>query len=253
MQTHIGMGSSSCICPDQWKDARNPNYAYQLYYLYANIATLNKLRRAKGLNLFSLRPHCGESGDPRHLGAAYLLAESINHGIELRNSIALRYLYYLDQVGLSVSPLSNEFLFLKLAENPFPKLFRTGLNVTLSTDDPLLFHLTSQPLIEEYVTSRASYGLSMIDMAEISRNSILMSGFSHERKTEMLGEGYDQLGPQRNNADYTNVPRIRETFRWQQLEAEWTYFDAMTTGSADELFVKSARTHASMTAAEGSY
>ena len=75
----------------------------------------------------------------------------------------------------------------------------------------------------------------------------------HGALRSLLGEGYAQLGPQRNNADYTNVPRIRETFRWQQLEAEWTYFDAMTTGSADELFVKSARTHASMTAAQGSY
>ena len=52
------------------------------------------------------------------------------------------------QVGLSVSPLSNNFLFRKMHQNPFPKLFKRGLNVTLSTDDPLLFHMSDDALLE---------------------------------------------------------------------------------------------------------
>ena len=36
-------------------------------------------------------------------------------------------------------------------EQPFYDLFRRGLNVSLSTDDPMLFHMSSDPLLEEYV------------------------------------------------------------------------------------------------------
>ena len=53
-----------------------------------------------------------------HLAATYLLCESINHGINLAKQVSLQYLYYLDQVGLSVAPLSNNFLFTKMKDNP---------------------------------------------------------------------------------------------------------------------------------------
>ena len=75
----------------------------------------------------------------------------VSHGIQLSFSPPLQYLYYLDQVGCAVSPISNNFLFKKLSDNPFYDLFRRGLNVSLSTDDPMLFHMSSDPLLEEYV------------------------------------------------------------------------------------------------------
>ena len=53
-----------------------------------------------------------------------------------------------------MAPTSNDFLFLKLSNNPFYKFFSHGMNVTLSTDDPLLFHLSKEPLLEEYVAQR---------------------------------------------------------------------------------------------------
>ena len=53
-----------------------------------------------------------------------------------------RYLYFLAQVPIAVSPLSNNVLFLDIKLNPFPVFFRRGLNVSLSTDDPLQFHYT---------------------------------------------------------------------------------------------------------------
>ena len=49
-----------------------------------------------------------------------------------------------------MSPLSNNRLFLDLNKNPFPKYFQQGMNVSLSTDDPLMFHRTKDPLVEEY-------------------------------------------------------------------------------------------------------
>ena len=59
---------------------------------------LNRLREARGLGAFSLRPHAGEAGDIDHLAATFLAAENIAHGINLRRSPSLQYLYYLSQV-----------------------------------------------------------------------------------------------------------------------------------------------------------
>lgn len=72
--------------------------------------------------------------------------------------------FVVEQIGLSISPLSNNFLFRKIAENPFQKFFRRGLNVTLSTDDPLLFHMSDDALLEEYSVARATFDLSMTDL-----------------------------------------------------------------------------------------
>jgi len=48
--------------PDKWTYDTNPPYAYYMYYMYANILMLNKVRADKGLNTFQFRPHCGEAG-----------------------------------------------------------------------------------------------------------------------------------------------------------------------------------------------
>lgn len=66
------------------------------------------------------------------------------------------------QIGLSMSPLSNNSLFLDYHRNPFPMFFSRGLNVSLSTDDPLQIHLTKEPLVEEYSIA-AQVGLSKLD------------------------------------------------------------------------------------------
>lgn len=54
------------------------------------------------------------------------------------------------QIGLAMSPLSNNSLFIDYHRNPLPTFFLRGLNVSLSTDDPLQIHLTKEPLVEEY-------------------------------------------------------------------------------------------------------
>ena len=41
-----------------------------------------------------------------------------------------------------MSPLSNNALFLAYERNPVIDFFKAGLNVSLSTDDPLQFHFT---------------------------------------------------------------------------------------------------------------
>lgn len=50
--------------PTEWDLKHNPAYSYYAYYTYANLYTLNKLREARGLNTFSLRPHAGGTSPP---------------------------------------------------------------------------------------------------------------------------------------------------------------------------------------------
>ena len=45
--------------PAQWDLKHNPAYNYYCFYIYANLYILNKLREARGLNTFALRPHAG--------------------------------------------------------------------------------------------------------------------------------------------------------------------------------------------------
>ena len=90
----------SCTRPSKWNQGKNPAYCWQLYFLWANIEIINKLREAKGLNTFAFRPHAGETGNVMHLAASYMLCTSINHGVNLENQVSLQYLYYLDQVSI---------------------------------------------------------------------------------------------------------------------------------------------------------
>eukprot|EP00794_Sanderia_malayensis_P011005 gene11005-12168_t len=206
--------------PQNWTDGNNPPYAYYLYYMYSNMVVLNHLRRERGFNTFNLRPHCGEAGPVHHLVTAFMLAENISHGLLLRKIPALQYLYYLAQIGIAMSPLSNNSLFLNYHRNPLPEYHARGLLVSLSTDDPLQFHFTKEPLMEEYSIAAQVWKLSQTDMCELARNSVLMSGFEDKVKSHWLGEGFMLEGQAGNDVSKTNVPDIRVSFRHETLVEE---------------------------------
>lgn len=208
------------VTPDQWNDDENPPYAYYIYYMYANMTVLNHFRAERGMNTFVLRPHCGEAGPVQHLVCGYLMAENISHGLLLRKVPVLQYLYYLAQIGIAMSPLSNNSLFLNYDRNPFPEYLARGLVVSLSTDDPLQFHYTKEPLMEEYSIAAQVWKLSSCDMCELARNSVLMSGFPHKMKQHWLGPNYTREGVAGNDITRTNVPDIRVAFRYESLVDE---------------------------------
>lgn len=73
------------------------------------------------------------------------------------------------QIGLAMSPLSNNSLFLDYHRNPFPMFFQRGLNVSLSSDDPLQIHLTKEALVEEYsVAAKVYLFLPLFFIAKLS-------------------------------------------------------------------------------------
>ena len=203
-----------------WNTKQNPPYSYWLYYLFANMASLNVWRKQRGFNTFVLRPHCGEAGDTGHLEAAALCCHSISHGLTLRKVPILQYVFYLDQIGIAMSPLSNNALFLAYERNPFHAYFKRGLNVSLSTDDPLQFAFTKEPLIEEYAVAAQIYKLSSIDMCELAKNSVIQSGYEHSVKQRWLGQNYLMPGVAGNDVAKCNVPDLRAEYRHETWKEE---------------------------------
>ncbi|XP_052008961.1 AMP deaminase 3-like isoform X1 [Xyrauchen texanus] len=209
--------------PEVWTQEENPPYTYYLFHMYANIMVLNNLRKEHGLNTFQFRPHCGEAGSITHLVSAFLTADNISHGLNLKKSPVLQYLYYLAQVPIAMSPLSNNSLFLEYSKNPLREFLQKGLCVSLSTDDPLQFHYTKEALMEEYAIAAQLWKLSTCDLCEIARNSVLQSGLSHQEKKHFLGENYLEDGTEGNDIRMTNVAHIRMAYRLETLCNELSF------------------------------
>lgn len=206
--------------PDEWSWHENPPYSYYIYYMYANITVLNQLRKERGLNTFTFRPHCGEAGPVQHLVSAFMMCESISHGLLLRKAPVIQYLYYLTQMGIAMSPLSNNSLFLDYNRSPLPDYLARGLNISISTDDPLQFHFTKEPLMEEYSIATQVWKLSSCDMCELARNSVTQGGFSNEVKRYWLGNNHEREGVAGNDITCSNVPDIRVSYRHETLIEE---------------------------------
>ncbi|KAL3624059.1 hypothetical protein CASFOL_032875 [Castilleja foliolosa] len=122
--------------------------------------------------------------------------------------------------------MSNNSLFLDYHRNPFPMFFQRGLNVSLSTDDPLQIHLTKEPLV---------WKLSSCDLCEIARNSVYQSGFTHAAKAHWLRDDYFKRGPGGNVIHKTNVPNTRIAFRHETWMAEMQYVYAGRTRLPEEV------------------
>lgn len=206
--------------PDEWSWHENPPYAYYIYYTYANITVLNQLRKERGLNTFNFRPHCGEAGAIQHLVVAFMTCESISHGLLLRKAPVIQYLYYLSQMGIAMSPLSNNSLFLAYNRSPLPDYLARGLNISISSDDPLQFHFTKEPLMEEYSIASQVWKLSSCDMCELARNSVQQGGFCEHTKNHWLGPNHLREGVAGNDITRTNVPDIRVSYRYETLIEE---------------------------------
>ncbi|KAI5462934.1 hypothetical protein BGZ63DRAFT_422345 [Mariannaea sp. PMI_226] len=239
--------------PKVWDTKQNPPYSYWIYYLFSNLVSLNHWRKKRGFNTFVLRPHCGEAGDSEHLAVAALCCHSISHGLLLRKVPLLQYVFYLEQIGIAMSPLSNNALFLAYERNPFHQYFKRGLNVSLSTDDPLQFAFTKEPLIEEYAVAAQIYKLSPVDMCELAKNSVQQSGYELSIKEQWLGPGCNKPGKEGNAMVKTNVPDRREEFRYFTLMQErevlnrYVNFNVGQEASAAEVGAKPAEFSVSAT------
>jgi len=106
--------------------------------------------------------------------------------------------------------------------------------MSLSTDDPLQFAFTKEPLIEEYSVAAQIYKLSAVDMCELAKHSVEQSGFEHTIKQRWLGSDYHKPGVQGNDVSKVNVPDIREGFRHETLKQELAMIDRYTSVSQSD-------------------
>ncbi len=138
--------------------------------------------------------HAGEIGGPESVREAVeiLGAERIGHGISVMHDPALAESLITRRVVLENCPTSNLCTGAlakqtgkpdaTLRDHPLPKFMQQGLLVTLSTDDPGLFHTE---LLREYSLVE-SLGLSKKQMLDLAENSINAAFLPPMDKRELL-------------------------------------------------------------------
>jgi aminodeoxyfutalosine deaminase len=130
--------------------------------------------------------HAGEIGGPEKIREAVelLSVERIGHGIAAINDPSLMDLLADRRIPLEICPQSNirtGALALQLRraarmeDHPLPALFRHGIPIVLSTDDPAMFHTT---LLDEYEQAQQ---LGMTEN-ELQRLAQMSFDFAFERQ-----------------------------------------------------------------------
>jgi len=149
--------------------------------------------RSEGLRLVC---HAGEIGGPESVREAIeiLGAERIGHGIAVMNDPSLAEWLHSRRVVLENCITSNVrtgALAKQLnkpaasaAEHPLRQFIEKGIPVTLSTDDPSMFHTD---LLNEYSLA-ASLGLSERQLVQLAEQSFLASFLPAEDKRLLLDE-----------------------------------------------------------------
>ena len=139
--------------------------------------------------------HAGEVGGPQSIRDAIeiLGAERIGHGIFAIQDEQLMDLLIERQIPLEICPKSNlctgalaKLLGLKqasLADHPLPQFVARGVPVTLSTDDPAMFHIS---LNETYALADTHMGLSSAQLLSIAEAGFRHSFLSAAKKQSML-------------------------------------------------------------------
>jgi len=146
-----------------------------------SIATKDFLPVYEAVSKLGLRRliHAGEIGGPEKIREAVelLRVERIGHGIAAIHDAALMDLLAERRIPLEICPLSNlrtgalarqlNRNGVTLSDHPLPRLFRHGIPVVLSTDDPAMFHTD---LTSEYEAAQ-SMGLSAAELDQLAQAS----------------------------------------------------------------------------------
>jgi len=149
--------------------------------------------KAADLGLHRLM-HAGEVGGPEKIREAIELlgVERVGHGIAVVNDPALMDSLAERQIPLEICPASNVCTGALdqqlrrsgagIEDHPLPKLFRHGIPVVLSTDDPAMFHTT---LLSEYENA-ARMGLDEGELLRLANMSFDHAFLSEQEKYALL-------------------------------------------------------------------
>jgi aminodeoxyfutalosine deaminase len=165
----------------------------ELAFTTADFRAAFDLARAGGLHIVC---HGGEIGGPEHVREAVDLlgAERIGHGIAVMRDPALAESLASRGIVLENCPTSNlctgalakqlGSAEASLAQHPLPQFLERGLRVTLSTDDPALFHTD---LLTEY-SRAASLGLSNLQLLLLAEQSFHAAFLPATDKRKLLDD-----------------------------------------------------------------
>jgi adenosine deaminase len=146
--------------------------------------------------------HAGEAAGvdgPAYMAEAMDLcgAERLGHGVEIVRDCVIEDGEIVKlgevasrirdrQIPLEMCPYSNLATgALTAAQHPIGALYRSGFNVTISTDNRLMSS-TSMPKEFEFVTTH--HGLGVTDLARITRRSLAAAFCGHETKVRLWEE-----------------------------------------------------------------
>lgn len=159
-----------------------PAAEFRDVYEYASAAGLHRL------------VHAGEIGgaDSVRDAVEILGAERIGHGIAAATDAKLMAMLAERSIGLEICPTSNlrtgglaRYLGradVTLADHPLPKLFRAGIPISLSTDDPAMFETT----LDHEFNTLGAMGLAPFEIRRIAEGSFLGAFLSAAEKSALL-------------------------------------------------------------------
>jgi adenosine deaminase len=143
------------------------------------------LRPLRGSGL-GLTVHYGESGPPDYPREAIERLEParLGHGLSVAWDPAVTRLAAEREVTLEMCPTSNWLTkgVASVRQHPIGRLLRSGLRVTLNTDDPGLMGID---LVHEWDVARDHLEFRAADFAAVTRNALEASFLPDEEKAEI--------------------------------------------------------------------
>jgi adenosine deaminase/aminodeoxyfutalosine deaminase len=137
--------------------------------------------------------HAGEVGGPEKIREAIeiLKVERVGHGIAAARDPSLMDLLADRRIPLEICPQSNirtgalakqlRLPEARITDHPLPQLWRHGIPIVLSTDDPAMFHTTLQAEYE----NAAQMGLSASELAQLVDMSFEHAFLSENEKLSL--------------------------------------------------------------------
>mmetsp|Transcript_21947 Transcript_21947/g.55345 ORF Transcript_21947/g.55345 Transcript_21947/m.55345 type:complete len:265 (+) Transcript_21947:3-797(+) len=143
---------------------------------------------AKGIDL-PLLLHAGETNVPdatQIFDAVALGCERVGHGFALARHPALLEELLASGISLECCPISNQVLGYcpNLANHAALGLFRAGVPMTISPDDPGMWHYSD--VSYDFAAVAKAWNLGLIELKALARNSLICSTLRGEQKERAL-------------------------------------------------------------------
>jgi adenosine deaminase len=151
-------------------------------------------------------PHAGEMQGSDSVRAAleYLDPHRIAHGVRAIEDTSLIETLKDRGITLDICPTSNVRLGItrSLANHPLPQLLKSGVRISIGSDDQLFFGST---LAHEYEIARDVWGLRQEQLVEVARRSVEASGATPKSRVRFQQRINEWLADESHHA----IPPLR--------------------------------------------